>query len=86
MESSRPPNPPSPPAALTNEIYQYRDLVLAYNSSNGVYTASPVQKAFRLYLNMSYSQSIQQGGGNNTKFISSVRDALTLFFQVSVNN
>ena len=75
----RPPNPPSPPKALADEVYKYRDLSLSYNSTSGVYSASPIQKAFRLYLNMSYSVKVKN---NKTEFISSIRDALALFFQV----
>lgn len=86
--STRSPNPPSPPAALAYDACKYRDLNLSFNSSNNEYIVSPIQKAFRLYLNMSYSLYVEK---NNTIFVSSIRDALSLFFQVwsvlaSVNN
>ena len=77
---TRSPNPPSPPEALANDVYKYRNLNLSFNSSNNVYTVSPIDKAFRLYLNMSYSLNVEK---NKTNFVSSIRDALALFFQVT---
>ena len=83
--SFRPPNPPSPPASLDSELNQYRNMVLSFNSSTGIYSVAPVRKAFRIYMNISYNQNV---ANNKTAFISSISDALALFFEIpsSSNN
>ena len=61
---------------------QYLDLVLSYNASSGAYFVSSTRKAFRLYLNMSFSNLIT--GNKTATFVSSMECALSLFFQVQL--
>ena len=82
--SSQCPLLPSPPANNTSttssvDNLQYVNMVLSYNYTSGSYLVSPIRKAFRVYLNMSYNLNVKN---NKATFVSSIQCALALFFGV----